>query len=248
MVISIKKWMEKWHFSPHFQTQMDQAEIGAVGPTAEHLSRHCAHRLSKVMPTDVFLNPPYSILSHPNHSPICQVFQHSFICWCAEACWTHELLRSARTTAMRTPSRFYKAPEKKADVAIDFPKWWEYKKRNIKNCQKNPSHHQISHHHPSFSECSKVFPWFSQPFTSCICSGELNCILDSCNATDEIPVGYVGEAWQFQWGKWRVIWSFVGLTIPWKRKAPTSQFTEYNIEFFLLANCWMVVLFNANGC
>ena len=138
MVISIKKWMEKLHFSPHFQTQMDQAEIGAVGPTAEHLSRHCAHRLSKVMPTDVFLNPPYSILSHPNHSPICQVFQHSFICWCAEACWTHELLRSARTTAMRTPSRFYKAPEKKADVAIDFPKWWEYKKRNIKNCQKKP--------------------------------------------------------------------------------------------------------------
>ena len=137
-----------------------------------------------------------------------------------------------RTTAMRTPSRFYKAPEL---VGIQ--------KAEHRKLPKNIlSHHQISHHHPSFSECSKVFPWFSQPFTSCICSGELNCILDSCNATDEIPVGYVGEAWQFQWGKWRVIWSFVGLTIPWKRKAPTSQFTEYNIDFFLL-----VVLFNANA-
>lgn len=165
MVVSIKKWMEKWHFSPHFQTQMDQAEIGAVGPTAEHLSRHCAHRLSKVMPMFSSIHP---IQSYPtqNHSPICQVFQHSFI-WCAEACWSHELLRSARTTAMRTPSRFYKAPEKKADFAIDFPNWWASKKRNIKNSQKTYYPITLNITSPSmifgvFQSFPVIFPAFYQ--------------------------------------------------------------------------------------
>lgn len=94
-------------FSGHTSMQVTShyfdSSIGAVGPTAEHLSRHCAHRLSKVMPTDVFLTL---------HGPV-------------------------RTTAMRTPSRFYKAPEKKADVAIDSPKWWASKSGTSKTAKNN---------------------------------------------------------------------------------------------------------------
>ena len=118
-------------FSGHTSMQVTShyfdSSIGAVGPTAEHLSRHCAHRLSKVMPTDVFLTL---------HSPV-------------------------RTTAMRTPSRFYKAPEKKADVAIDSPKWWASKSGTSKTAKNNhpiTKYHITIHHFRSVPKFSRDFP------------------------------------------------------------------------------------------
>ena len=44
-----------------------------------------------------------------------------------------------------------------------------------------------------FSNFPMIFPAFANSIN--FLKGELNCVLDSCNATDEVPVGYAGEAY-----------------------------------------------------